>query len=119
MLLSRLEEMGILPSYLAIIACVACLSKSISFPAITIGFFVRLPVLLVASRKSFVDSEDRGVEDLVEVCWVFHEREGTEYFNFKEPDVSHASKGREGCWWRGQLEVDASLGCDRSEICRR
>lgn len=46
---AKLKEMGALPSYLAIIACVACLSKSISLPAIAVGLLVGLPVL--SSRR--------------------------------------------------------------------
>jgi hypothetical protein len=48
---AKLKEMGVLPSYLAIIACVACLSKSISFPAMAVGSLVGLPVF--SSRRGW------------------------------------------------------------------
>jgi hypothetical protein len=93
----RRKQPSILPSYLDIIACVACLSRSPSFPAIAHCSLWELPVC-ISRCKSSVRCRIVGGS-----VWPYESQSVLKYFALAE------RKSREGCGWRERVLFSQQL----------
>jgi hypothetical protein len=91
------------PSYLAIIACVACFSKSISFPAIANCSAIELPVF------------GREIDDVVLEDFRVRRRIRSHEKNPRRGYFSLSTlqwpKGREGRRWRASKKLEMVVKC--------